>query len=124
MNANLIRISILTGFALASAGAIAHTDYSEGGSWHWLEHVAEAKSQPRGVLGPVRNDPEPTASPRTPQNGKPEHPALPPFRGLGGIGGDKHRADGFPDGARQGPVPVALFPVRRPGWDRRQGHQS
>ena len=88
MNANLIRISILTGFALASAGAIAHTDYSEGGSWHWLEHVAEAKSQPRGVLGPVRGDPEPTASPRTPQNGKPEHPALPPFRGLGGIGGD------------------------------------
>ena len=89
MNAKLIRLSIRTGFAVESAGAIVHTEYSESGSWHWLEHVAEAKSQPRGIVGPVRNDPDSTASPRTPPHSKPEQPPVQAFSGLGGIGGDK-----------------------------------
>lgn len=44
------KLATLTLTALLSAvgttTALAHEDYSEGGSLHWLTHVAQAKSQP------------------------------------------------------------------------------
>jgi hypothetical protein len=90
MNAQHIRLSLLTVFAAAvSTGAIAHEDYSaDTGPYHWLQHLAEAKSQPKGQLGPMRNDVEQPQSLRAPLNTKPEQPSFSPFRGLGGIGGD------------------------------------
>lgn len=40
----LTLIALLGG--IGSTAALAHEDYSEGGTLHWIAHVAEAKSQP------------------------------------------------------------------------------
>ncbi len=47
MKTNISKISLIVAIGLSVAGTTyAHEDYSEGGSLHWLSHVAESKSSP------------------------------------------------------------------------------
>lgn len=47
MKTTLTRLAAISAVvALTSTSAFAHQDYSEGGSLHWLEHLATEKSQP------------------------------------------------------------------------------
>jgi hypothetical protein len=47
MKSNVVQTILVVAIGLAAAGtSYAHEDYSEGGSLHWISHVAESKSQP------------------------------------------------------------------------------
>jgi hypothetical protein len=47
MKSNVVQTILVVAIGLATAGtSYAHEDYSEGGSLHWISHVAESKSQP------------------------------------------------------------------------------
>ncbi len=47
MKRNIIGLTLIALLGgIGSTAALAHEDYSEGGSLHWISHVAEAKSQP------------------------------------------------------------------------------
>ncbi|WP_018988613.1 CzcE family metal-binding protein [Aromatoleum toluclasticum] len=46
MNSTLNRMVVATALLAAASGASAHTDYSESGATHWLEHVQASSSQP------------------------------------------------------------------------------
>lgn len=47
MKAKVTTLALVALVSAASTTAVlAHEDYSEGGSLHWLTHVAESKSQP------------------------------------------------------------------------------
>lgn len=42
----LTRIALSATFLTGAAGVAAHTDYTESGSAHWLEHVSSTPAQP------------------------------------------------------------------------------
>lgn len=46
MTSTLTRITIASALLAVASGAAAHTDYSETGTTHWLEHVQASSSQP------------------------------------------------------------------------------
>lgn len=47
MKTSLTKIALIVSLsAVGSTAAIAHEDYSEAGSNHWLSHVAESKGSP------------------------------------------------------------------------------
>lgn len=46
MNSTLNRMVVATALLAAASGTSAHTDYSEDGATHWLEHVQTSSSQP------------------------------------------------------------------------------
>lgn len=48
MKSTSIRIVFASALLAASVGASAHTDYSEAGSNHWLDHLQEAPATPAG----------------------------------------------------------------------------
>ena len=47
MKTNIARLTLIAGLSVAgTTTALAHEDYTEAGSNHWIAHVAETKSQP------------------------------------------------------------------------------
>ncbi|CAB1369020.1 CzcE family metal-binding protein [Denitratisoma oestradiolicum] len=47
MKTTLTKIALIASLsAIGTTAALAHEDYSEGGSLHWLSHASESKSQP------------------------------------------------------------------------------
>jgi hypothetical protein len=47
MKTTLTKIALIASLsAIGTTAAMAHEDYSETGSMHWLQHVSESKSQP------------------------------------------------------------------------------
>ena len=47
MKTTLTKIALIASLsAIGTTAAMAHEDYSEGGSMHWLQHVSESKGQP------------------------------------------------------------------------------
>lgn len=47
MKTTLTQIALIASLgAIGTTAALAHTDYSETGTMHWLQHVSESKGQP------------------------------------------------------------------------------
>jgi hypothetical protein len=47
MKTTLTKIALIASLgAIGTTAAMAHEDYSEGGSLHWLSHASESKGQP------------------------------------------------------------------------------